>query len=105
LNSPWTNTWIIWSALEQNGGSPIYKGPIDDIRVTGNPANVCHTAKNVVGVVVVEHVLVGEGCILEVKKEVDKNGTKCFLGSTWHYGYFFRLGALNDAQQLCGSVG
>ena len=43
-----SRVWIIWSALEQDAGSAIDEGAVDDVRVSGDPADVGNAAKDVV---------------------------------------------------------
>ena len=62
------NTWIRigGSTLEENACSAVGERRVDDVRVTGDPADVGDAAEDVVLVVIAEDVLVAECCVQEV---------------------------------------
>ena len=51
-----TRVWICRYALKHYGGSSVAEGAVDHVRVSSDPADVCHTGKDVFGVIV-EYVL------------------------------------------------
>ena len=53
-HSTWV--WVQGVALKENGGSSVAEGAVDHVRVSSNPADVCHTGKDVSGVIV-EYIL------------------------------------------------
>ena len=67
------STWvgIHGVALKENSGSSIAEGAVDHVRVSSDPANVCHTGKNV-SRMVVEYILgVHEAMVHQIHEQTE----------------------------------
>ena len=70
-------TRIIRRALKQDRRSPVDQRPVDDVRMSGDPADVGDASEYVVGVVVGEDVTVREGRVEEVAGRAVSDALRC----------------------------
>jgi hypothetical protein len=82
-----TRIWIFRSALEENARTAVEERRVDDVRVAGDPADVCDASEDVVRVVVAEYVLVAEGRVHEV---AGRAVSDAFWGSSAACNCFFK---------------